>query len=58
MPRSSEWSLSLDFPTKTIYKFLNFPIYVTCFTHLILLYLIGEIGCESLNWIQGGQNFN
>ena len=38
MPRSSEWSLSLDFPTKTIYKFLICPIYVTGFTHLILLY--------------------
>ena len=34
MPRSSEWSLSLDSPTKTTYKFLICPIYVTCLTTL------------------------
>ena len=39
-PGSSKWSLSLSFPTKTMYTPLLAPIRATCTAHLILLDLI------------------
>ena len=39
-PGSSEWSLSLKFSTKTLYKPHLSPIRATCPSHLILFYLI------------------
>ena len=39
-PGSSKWSVSLRFPTKTVYTLLHSPIHATCSTYLILLNLI------------------
>ena len=30
----------LDFPAKTVYAFLSFPLFVTCLTHPFLFYFV------------------
>ena len=42
-PWSSKWSLSLGFPTKTLYTSVLFPIRATCSAHIILLDLTTRI---------------
>ena len=42
MHGSSEWSLSLTFPTKILHAHMLSPIHATCPTHLILLDLINR----------------
>jgi hypothetical protein len=43
MPRFSKWSLSLMFPTESLYAPLLFPIRATWPAQIILLYLITRI---------------